>query len=123
MKIELLRILIQKTADPMVRASTITGKSVYMKQLRPLLQQGVGIQIGDERLTLSSLVSGEDTLAQMLQGTQKRKGLSGQRDRAIGQAGLVYIIDEWLENKEEKSKEYVKAHCKDILAFARAHYC
>ena len=123
MKIELLRIWIQKTADPMVRASTVTGKSVYMKQLRPLLQQGVGIQIGDERLTLSSLVSGEDTLAQLLQGSQKGKGLSGQRDRAIGQAGLVHIIDEWLENKEEKSKEYVKAHCQDILAFARAHYC
>ena len=128
MKMELLRVWIQKTQDPMVRASkaTPTGKSVYMRQIKPLLKQGVGIQIGDEKFTLSSLVSetsGEDTLAQMLQGVHKGKGLSGQRDRAIGQAGLVHIIDEWLDDKGEKSKEYVKAHCKDILAFARARYC
>ena len=127
MKIELLRIWIQKTDDPMVRASKATGKSVYMKQIRPLLKQGVGIQIGDEKFILSTLLSetnGEDTLAQILQGVHKGKGLSGQRDRPIGRSGLVHIIDEWLdETGGEKSKEYVKAHCKDILAFARARYC
>ena len=123
MKIELLRVWIQKTANPMVRADRPKGKSEYKTQMRPLLQEGVGILVGDERLKLSSFVSDIDTLAQMLQGTAKGKGLSGQRGKDIGKCGLVSIIDEFLENKEDKSVNFVRAHCQDILDFAKDHYC
>ena len=118
MKTELLRVWIQKTANPMVRADKAKGKAEYRTQMIPLLEEGVGILVGDDRLTLKSLVTSPDTLAQMLGGTAKGKGLSGQRGKDIGKCGLVSIIDEFLEDKEDKSVEFVRASCQDILDFA-----
>ena len=91
--------------------------------MRTLLDEGVVVR-GD-KLRLDTLVSekhGVDTLAGMLQGVQK-KGLSGQKQKKPGKRGLVHLIDEWLEDKEDKSVEFVRASCDQILDYARVSYC
>ena len=93
--------------------------------MRTLLEEGVGIMVRGEKLRLNTLVSekhGVDTLAGMLQGVQK-KGLSGQKGKTPGKGGLVHLIDEWLEDKVDKSIEYVRGSCDQILDFARVSYC
>ena len=125
MKLELLRVWIVKTENPMLRADTPSGKSVFKEPMRTLMDEGVGILVRGDKVRLDTLVSekhGVDTLAGMLQGVQ-RKGLSGQRQKTPGKGGLVHLIDEWLEDKEDKSGEFVRASCDEILEYARNSYC
>ena len=49
--------------------------------------------------------------------------MTGQKGKAPGKGGLVHIIDEWLEDKEDKSIAFVRESCDDIIQFARARYC
>ena len=34
--------------------------------------------------------------------------------KASGKGGLVHILDEWLEDKEDKSVEFLKSSCEEI---------
>ena len=109
----------------MLRAETANGKGVYKQPIRDLMEEGAGILVRGEKVTLKSLVSekyGADTLAGILQGIQK-KGLSGQRGKASGKGGLVHILDEWLEDKEDKSVEFIKSSCEEIIDYAKEKYC
>ena len=58
----------------------------------------------------------------MLQGVQK-KGLSGQKSKAPGKGGLVHILDEWLEGKEDKSVDFIRKSWEEIVQYARDSYC
>ena len=121
MKLELLRVWIVKTENALIRASTSSGKAPFIKQRLPLLEEGVGIMVGVEKFRLISLAKA-DSLAQILQGIGK-KGLSGQKMKPPGMGGLVHIIDEWLADKEDKSLEFVRSSCEEILDYARTSYC
>ena len=46
MKLELLRVWIVKTENALIRASTPSGKAPFIKQMLPLLEEGVGIMVG-----------------------------------------------------------------------------
>ena len=125
MKLELLRVWICKSPNPMVRADTPSGKGVYKEPMKELMEQAMGITVSGEKFTLKSLVSerhGVDTLAGMLQGVQK-KGLSGQKSKAPGKGGLVHILDEWLEGKEDKSVDFIRKSWEEIVQYARDSYC
>ena len=121
MKIELLRLWISKVPNPMVRSTTLSGKGPFKNQLKPLLQNGVTMLVDGENYILSTM-SEADTLAQFLQGVQK-KGLSKQKAKAAGTGGLVHIIDEWLEGKDDRSIDYVRSSCEEIINYARETYC
>ena len=126
LKLELLREYIMEAPEPLSRSSFPTGKAAHLPNLKAMREAGVGIMIpGDtEKTMLFSLVSdksGEDTLAQRLQGV-RGKGFSGQRDKPPGQGGLVNIIDEWLQGQADKSVEHIRASVDEILNHA-AQYC
>jgi hypothetical protein len=126
LKLELLREYIKGAPEPLSRSSFPTGKAAHLNNLRAMRKAGVGIMIpGDtEKTMLFSLVSaksGEDTLAQFLQGV-RGKGFSGQRNKPPGQGGLVNCIDEWLQGQEDKSVEHIRASVEEILHHA-AQYC
>ena len=121
MKLELLRVWIEKTENPMIRSDKPAGKGVYMRQMKPLLELGTGINWEGQMFTLRSIVKSADTLAQFLQGVSG-KGLSGQKRKAPGKGGLVHIIDEWLKDKADKSVDFIRSSCEEILAYARERY-
>lgn len=125
MKLELLRVWITDTCNPMVRAPTFSGKGPYKAQLNPVVER-MSIIVDGEKVKLNTMIRDTDTLAQFLQGVQG-KGLSGQRGKAPGTGGLVHIIDEWLEGQPKKNPdqtvEYVKSSCVAIINYARETYC
>ena len=122
MKLELLRIWIEKVEDPMVRALTVSGKGPYKKQLKPLIEKGVPIVVDGETFNLATIITDTDTLAQFLQGI-KSKGLSGQKNKAAGTGGLVHIIDEWIQGKEDTSLGFKRSSVDEIVQYAKENYC
>ena len=122
MKLELLRIWIEKVEDPMVRALTVSGKGPYKKQLKPLIEKGVPIVVDGETFNLATIITDTDTLAQFLQGI-KSKGLSGQKNKAAGTGGLVHIIDEWIQGKEDTSLGFIRSSVDEIVQYAKENYC
>ena len=94
MKLELLRLWIIKSENPLVRSEDISGKGVYKIPIREMMEEGVGIKVEGQKYSLQSLVSvryGVDTLAGILQGVQG-KGFSGQRSKDLGKGGLGYLL-------------------------------
>ena len=55
--------------------------------------------------------------------THLKKGRSGQKGKASGKGGLVHILDEWLEDKEDKSVEFLKSSCEEIINHAKEKKC
>jgi hypothetical protein len=92
--------------------------------MEPLIREGAGIMLGEEKVKLSSLVNeknGSDLLAQILAGLNK-KGLPKMKDLPAGQGGLVNCLDEWLDGQQNKSVEFVRANADNIVEFA-SKYC
>ena len=79
MKSELLLEYMRVAPDPTLRSDTNTGKPKHFPNIRVMLEAGVGITLPgeQEKTLLSSMVKGEDTLAQFLQGV-RGKGFTGQ---------------------------------------------
>ena len=70
MKLELLREYMLVAPDPTLRSGSKTGKARHSSNIKVMLKEGVGIRLPgeQEKTLLSSIVKGEDTLAQFMQG-------------------------------------------------------
>jgi hypothetical protein len=125
MKKELLMEYMVGAPDPTARSDTKTGKAKHFTNIKFMLETGVGITVtgNNEKTLLSSMVKGEDTLAQFLQGV-RGKGFTGQSGKPPGKGGLVHCIDEWLlENGLEVSVENIRNNADNILQYATSNYC
>ena len=125
MKKELLMEYMLVAPDPTLRSDTKTGKAKHFPNIRVMLETGVGIRLPgeQEKTLLSSMVKGEDTLAQFLQGV-RGKGFTGQSEKPPGTGGLVHCIDEWMqENLQGMTVENIRANCENILQYATQKYC
>ena len=117
MKLDFLEQFILAAEDPSLRSKTPKGKAIHNFNLTPMMNSvGVIVSGHSGRFLLSTLVAGEDTLAQYLQ----MKGLSRQMKKwSPPKSGLLGLVDMWLETQEDQSNEALRANVGELIEFAK----